>query len=78
MLGYVPYDITSTSAYTTYLQDNYSNYAQMGYYKRLTNYDTVSDESKFMRDHIDANDFQVGSTAVTCNLYPYINSSTKV
>lgn len=76
--GYIPYGVTSSSEYQKYIDDNLSDYLQMGYYQRRTDYDTMSDEQEFMDNMLDSDTLSVTSSAVTCNLYPYINSSTKV
>ena len=70
------YGVTDKTSYTSYINSNSSNYAQMGYYQRLTDYDSM-DEEDFMQEYIEP-DFYVGSTSETLNFYPYINDSTKV
>lgn len=74
--GNVPYGVTNSSSYLSYINSNSSNYAQMGYYQRLTDYDTM-DEEDFMREYIEP-DFYINSASETLNFYPYINDSTKV
>lgn len=76
--GDVPYGVTSQSEYEKYVDDNVSNYLKMGYYQRWTDYDTISDEQEFMDNMIDTGLLYATSGAITCNLYPYINDSTKV